>query len=165
VEVTDRFDTTNDFNGAEFGLEGEYRYGRWVLEGQARVALGQTSSAVDISGATSTTVPGFSTQSQSGGLLALSSNSGRFTKDRFGVVPEVGIKIGYQITSHLRAQVGYDFLFWNDVLRAGSQIDTVVNPNLQPPVIAGGPNRPAPRIDDPVSVWVHGVTFGLEYRF
>jgi hypothetical protein len=165
VAVFDQFNTSNNFNGADLGLTGEWRYGRWVLEGLAKVALGENSSTLDVNGSTTITVPGSAPLTQSGGLLALSSNSGHFTRDRFGVVPEVGIKVGYQITPQIRANVGYDFLYWSDVIRPGSQIDPVVNPNLLPPATPGGPNRPATRLDDTVNLWVHGVSFGLEFRF
>jgi hypothetical protein len=165
VAVADQFDTTNDFHGVDLGLTGEIRRGRWVLEGVAKVALGTTGSELNVNGFTTVAVPGFAPVTQSGGLLALSSNSGHFSANRFGVVPEVGVKVGYQVTPHLRATVGYDFLFWNDVVRAGSQIDPVVNPNLLPPATPGGPSRPAPRIGDTTDLWVHGVSFGLEFRF
>jgi hypothetical protein len=62
-----------------------------------------------------------------------------------GVVPEVGVKVGYQVTPHLRAQVGYDFLYWSDVVRPGSQIDPLINTNLIPPATPGGPGRPPHR--------------------
>ena len=165
ITVIDRFDTSNDFHGIDLGLAGEVRRGDWVLRGVAKVALGQTGGEVDVNGSRTATVPGFAPQTQSGGLLALSSNSGRFTRDRFGVVPEVGLQVGYQVTSYLRAYVGYDFLFWNDVVRPGSQIDTTVNPNLLPPATPGGPARPAPRLGNTVDLSVHGVSFGLEFRF
>ena len=165
LAVADQFDTSNNFNGADLGLTGEWRCGCWVVEGLAKVALGVNSSELDVNGSTTVTVPGFAPLTQSGGLLALSSNSGHFSKDRFGVVPEVGIKVGYDITSHVRLAVGYDFLYWNDVMRAGSQIDTVVNPNLLPPATAGGPSRPATRLGDSTDVWVQGVSFSLEFRF
>jgi hypothetical protein len=165
LAVADQFDTANDFHGVDLGLTGEIRRGHWVLEGLAKVALGTTGSELNVNGFTTVGVPGFAPVTQSGGLLALSSNSGRFSANRFGVVPEVGVKVGYQVTPHLRASVGYDFLFWNDVIRAGSQIDTVVNPNLLPPAMPGGPSRPAPRFGDTVDLWVHGVSFGLEFRF
>jgi hypothetical protein len=63
------------------------------------------------------------------------------------------------------ANVGYDFLFWNDVVRPGSQIDPVVNPNLLPPTIPGGPNRPAPHTGSTVDLSVHGVSSGLGCSF
>ncbi len=165
LAIVDQFDTSNDFNGVDLGLTGEVRRGRWVLEGLAKVALGQNNSVVDINGSRTVTVPGFAPNTQSGGLLALSSNSGRFSANRFGVVPEAGVKLGYQITPHLRALVGYDFLFWSDVIRPGGQIDPVVNPNLLPPATAGGPGRPAPRLDNTGDLWMQGVSFGLEFRF
>ena len=165
VDVADQFDATNDFHGVDLGLAGEVRRGRWVLEGVAKVALGTNVSKLNANGSTAITVPGFPTLIESAGLLAVSSNSGHFSADRFGVVPEVGIKVGYQVTPHLRALVGYEFLFWNDVVRPGSQIDPVVNPNLLAPATPGGPARPAPRFGDTVDLWVHGVSFGLEFRF
>jgi hypothetical protein len=165
LAVVDQFDTSNDFHGVDLGLTGEFRRGRWVLEGVAKVALGTNVSELNVNGSTTVAVPGIAPVTQSGGLLALSSNSGHFSANRFGVVPEVGVKVGYQVTSHLRAQVGYDFLFWNDVVRPGSQIDTVVNPNLLPPATPGGPNRPAPQQGNTTDLWIHGVSFGLEFRF
>jgi hypothetical protein len=165
VDVADQFDATNDFHGVDLGLAGELRRGRWVLEGLAKVALGTNVSELNVNGSTAVTVPGSPTVINNAGLLALSSNSGHFSADRFGVVPEVGIKVGYQVTPCLRATVGYDFLYWSDVVRPGAQIDTTVNPNLLAPPVGGGPSRPAPRFDNTSDLWVHGVSFGLELRF
>lgn len=165
LSITDRFKTYNDFHGVDLGVTGELRRGRWVLEGLAKLALGVNHGVLDVSGSRTVTVPGLAPETQSGGLLALSSNSGRFTRDRFGVVPEVGVKVGYQVTPHLRAYLGYSFLFWSDVIRAGNQIDLAVNPNLLPPATSGGPNRPAPRLGDAVDLSAHGFSFGLEFRF
>jgi putative beta barrel porin BBP7 len=164
--VIDQFRTTNDFHGADVGLAAEFRRGPWVLEGLAKVALGANLGAVDISGATTVTVPGFAPQTSAGGLLALSSNSGHFDRNRFAVVPELGVKVGYQVTPQLRATVGYDFLYWSNVVRPGGRIDTTINPNLLPPPVSPlvGPNRPAPLLGT-TDVWVQGVTCGLEFRF
>ena len=164
--VVDQFRTTNDFNGADLGLTGEFRRGPWVLEWLAKIAVGPNHGGVDVSGATTVTVPGFPAQTSPGGLLALSSNSGDFHRDRVSVVPEVGVKLGYQVTPHLRATVGYDFLYWTNVVRPGGQIDTTINPNLLPPPLSPlvGPNRPAPPLST-TDVWVQGVSFGLEFRY
>jgi hypothetical protein len=166
LKLVDRFDTKNDFHGAELGLTGEFRRGPWALEGLAKVAVGPNHGVVDVSGATTITVPGFAPQTSAGGLLALSSNSGHFDRDRVAVVPELGVKLGYQITPRLRATVGYDFLYWTDVVRPGGQIDTAINPNLLPRPLSPlvGPNRPAPLLST-TDIWVQGVSFGLEFRF
>ncbi len=59
----------------------------------------------------------------------------------------MGIDLGYQVTSHVRVALGYQFLFWNDVIRPGGQPDLAVDasqsPLLQP--VTGTPaglNRP-----------------------
>jgi Putative beta barrel porin-7 (BBP7) len=107
------------FGGLDLGLTGEFRRGPWTLEWLSKVAVGPSRGAVDVSGATTATVPGFAPQTSAGGLLALSSNSGHFDRNRVAVVPELGVKLGYQLTLHFRATVGYDFLYWNNVVRRG----------------------------------------------
>ena len=87
-----------------------------------------------------------------GGLLALrGANIGRFTQDHFSVVPEVNLNVGYQLTPALRAFVGYNFLYWNNVVRPGTEIDTVIDatrvPNFLPPGLMVPPlNPPRPMV-------------------
>jgi hypothetical protein len=166
LTVADRFAAANNFHGLDLGLSGEYRRGPWVLQATARVALGATLSDLDVFGAGTVTVPGFAPVTNAGGLLALSSNSGHFTRDHFAVVPEVGVKLGYQVTSNLRAFVGYNFLYWTQVVRPGGQIDTAINPSLLPPVMppVAGAFRPEPRMTA-TEVWAQGISLGLEFRF
>jgi hypothetical protein len=167
LDIADRFDTTNEFNGVEVGLAGEFRSGPWILDWTTKLALGENFSTLQINGATTVTAPGSGTSTATGGLLALPSNIGSFSKDRFAVVPELSLKLGYQVTPCLRAFVGYDFLYWTQVIRPGNQIDTTINTNLLPPPITPlvGPNRPAIRIGETRDVWVQGISLGLELRF
>jgi hypothetical protein len=163
-QVFDRFATQNRFYGTQFGFAGEYRFGRGVVGGRSVIALGVNQQIVDIAGGTINTVPGLAPVSSPGGLLALSSNSGRHTRDKFGVIPEIGLNVGYQITPNLRAYVGYNFLFWNSVVRPGNQIDQRVNQNLIPPVTGGGPPLPG-FVFHGSDFWAQGVVFGLEFRW
>jgi hypothetical protein len=112
------------------------------------------------------TVPGQAPVVNPGGLLALSSNSGHFSRDRVSLVPEFGVNLGYQVTPHLRVFTGYTLLYWFDVVRAGDQVDLTINPNLLPPVTGpvAGPFRPAPRFQT-TDLWVQGLSAGLEFRF
>jgi hypothetical protein len=166
IGVVDEFNTTNNFNGVDLGFTGEFRHGPWSLEWLAKVALGANHGEVGIDGTTTVRVPGVALVTERGGLLALSSNSGNFDVNRFAVVPELGLKLGYQITPHLRATVGYEFLYWSNVVRPGDQIDTRVNPNLLPPPILplAGPARPAPQLAT-TDLWLQGVSFGFEFRY
>jgi hypothetical protein len=167
IDLADRFDTRNEFNGFDFGFKGEFRRGPWVLRGLAQAAVGDNHEVVNISGITTVTVPGFPPVTNVGGLLALPSNIGHFSKDRVAVIPEFGARLGYQLTPHLQAFAGYTFLYWGDVVRAGNEVDPVVNPNLLPPgsgAPATGPRRPMPLLTGS-SFWAQGIDLGMELQF
>lgn len=165
-QVTDRFDTNNEFHGLEIGLKGSVRRGRWTLQGRAQVAVGNNHEVVNVFGSTVMTVPGTLPVSSQGGLLALPSNIGRFTKDQFDVIPELAATVGWQVTRRIQAFAGYTFLYWGDVVRAGDQIDLTVNPNLLPgsPTPGVGPARPLPLFTNS-SFWAQGISLGLEFRY
>jgi len=163
-QVTDHFGTQNTFNGAQIGGVGEYRVGRWFADVRATVGMGVTQQFVTIDGQTITQSPGLGTTVSQGGLLAQTSNIGRYTHEAFSVVPQIGLNIGYQFTNHIRGFVGYNFLYWSSVVRPGNQIDPVVNPNLIPPAIGGGPQRPAFNFNGS-DFWAQGITFGLDFRW
>jgi hypothetical protein len=165
IHVSDRFNTETNFYGGQVGARSEFRYRRWSVGVITKVALGDSSQAVDIRGFSQGTSPAFFAN---GGLLALPSNIGHFTRDNFAVVPEVGGNLGFQFTQSLRGFVGYSFLYWTQVARPGDQVDTVVNVNQVPTSTTfgtpGGPNRPA-FIFHSTDFYAHGVNFGLEFRF
>jgi len=162
--ILDRFNTTNNFNGGQVGLIGEVRRNSFYLEGLVKVALGCTHQGLDIQGATLQSVPGLAPTVGAGGLLALPTNIGSYSRNRFSVVPELGVHAGYQLSDNLRAFVGYTFLYWNNVARAGGQVDVVVNPTQLPPGTLVGPRRPAAIFNDS-DFWAQGFDFGVEFRF
>jgi hypothetical protein len=173
--VTDQFRTENSFYGAQIGLAGEMRRGRWFVEGRASVAFGSVNQSVQVNG--SQTVA-FSPVGNSpggvgvfpGGLLALpGANIGNFTQDKFGVLPEVGLKLGYHVTPHLRLSVGYNFLYLNSVVRPGDQIDTGLDVTRIPnfPVPGAVPlqaARPTVPFND-TGVFAQGITFSLQWTY
>jgi len=166
--VFDRFETRNNFYGGQIGLRGEWWRGRLFANARGTVALGGTDQHVRISGATVVNLPDGTTATLPGGLLALPTNIGDYRRDRFSVVPEVRLNIGYQVTQHLRAFVGYTFLYWTQVVRPGEQIDVAVNSTQVPTsVLSGpltGPARPAFNFRQS-DFWAQGLNLGLEFRF
>jgi hypothetical protein len=167
ILLADRFDTRNEFHGLNLGLKGNLWRGPWVLQGRALLAVGDNREVVNISGATTVTVPGAGPPvTNVGGLLALPSNIGRFSKDRCEVIPELGARVGYQVTPHLQAFAGYSFLYWGGVVRAGNEVDLAVNPNLLPGsgTPATGARRPMPLLTNS-SFWAQGIELGLELHF
>jgi len=103
-----------------------------------------------------------------GGVLALPSNDGRRNYQSFSIVPEVGLNLGLLLTSRLKAPVGYNFLYWTEVVRPGDQIDRVVDrntiPTVQQFVLGALGTSPAP-IREQTDFWMHGITFGLVLSF
>ncbi|HZU36528.1 MAG TPA: BBP7 family outer membrane beta-barrel protein [Gemmataceae bacterium] len=162
--VLDQFNTENEFNGVDLGLLSHWERGRLSLNLLTKVALGDTEREVNINGRTIIAVPGVPPQTFSGGLLALGTNIGNHRSNTFSVVPELRIDVGYQITEHLRAFIGYDFLYWTDVARPGDQVNLNINTNNIPPVIPGGPAQPAFQLHES-SFWAQGINFGLGIRF
>jgi hypothetical protein len=162
--VNDSFRTLNTFYGAEFGLIADRYRGRWMYEGAARVALGNTHQIVSINGNTAISFPGQPTASYQGGLLALASNIGRYTHNDLAAIPMLSGRIGYRVTPRFTLLAGYTFIYWGQVARAGDQIDTTVNPNLIPPAQGGGPNRPAFELHTS-NLWLQGITLGGEIYF
>lgn len=168
VTVMDQFCTKNDFYGGQIGLRGEWRRERFFVNARVLVALGDTRQEATINGSTTIRPLGGLPATSIGGLLAQPTNIGTHRRDVFSVIPEVGINVGYQVTPHLRAYVGYTFLYWNDVVRPGDVIDLGVNPT-QLPSGAGagrliGPPRPAFIFHDS-DFWAQGINAGVEFRF
>lgn len=159
----DYFDSENQFHGFDLGTMVQFRRGCWSLDLISKVGIGNTHSVVLING---TAVQG-GVQQAPGSILAVSTNIGRHETDRFSMVPELGMNVGYQINPCWRLTAGYNFLYWSSVYRAGDQIDLHVNPDLWPPVAinpaAAGqwPQYPA-RVND---YWVQGLNLGIEAQW
>lgn len=168
ASVSDRFGTRNEFVGGQVGADMNFHYGCWSVDLLGKLALGNNHEVVNIQGSQIVTTPGGVPQVFNGGLLALPSNSGRFTRDRFSVMPELGVKLGYNITDNLRVTVGYTWVYWSSVVRPAYQIDRVLDMNQIPnfargPAVVGAsrPGVPFTQSD----FWAQGVSFGLEYNY
>ncbi len=170
--VTDRFHTTDMFNGGQIGLASRYQYGRWSVDGRATIAFGQVEQTADIAGGQTLLFSNGAVTRTAGGLLALpGANMGTFHRYQFAVLPEVSLDVGYQITSHWRAFIGYDFLFLGNALRPGGTIDTTIDaariPNFPlagSPGVLPGPPRPGPYFSTN-DFFAQGINFGLQFRW
>ncbi len=164
--IRDNFQTSNNFYGGNIGLNYERRFGHFFLGVRPSVALGVVNSTVDINGSTTIIQPGGASQTYPGGLLTQPSNIGHYESDAFAVVPEIGVRLGVQVTPGLRAFVSYNYIYWSNVARAGDQIDLRVNTNQIAPSqgLGGGPALPAFQLKR-TGYQVQGIGFGAEYRF
>jgi hypothetical protein len=170
--VVDSFRTENQFHGGQIGLASSIQRGRWSLDSRATVALGSVFQSVNISGAQTLLFANGGLTSTPGGLLAVpGANMGHWSQTKFGVLPEVGVNIGYQVTSHLKLFVGYNVLYLSSAVRPGEQIDQAVDaarvPNFLPPgAVAPLPGivRPTPQMSTS-GYFIQGISFGLMYRW
>ena len=172
----DVFAVDNQFYGGQLGVKADYTWGAWFAQGTAKVALGVMRESIDVSGSLLTNdfndfgAP----QVFAGGLFALPTNIGQHRRDRFAVVPEVGLKVGYRLTSWASVFVGYTFLYSNRVVRPGTEVDRAINTTQSmtfqstqtpPPTLTlQGEARPAVRFRES-DFWAQGLSAGLALSF
>jgi hypothetical protein len=164
IKVNDGFRTQNNFYGGTLGLTSTLYKNRWVYEGTAQVALGANVQRITINGSTTNSFPGQTTVVNQGGLLALSSNIGTYSHTNFAAIPQISGRLGYRFTPRFTGFVGYTFIYWGQVARAGNQVNTTVNTNLLPPPQPGGPAQPSFTLHE-TSFWAQGITLGGQYNF
>ena len=164
--VSDRFDTTNDFQGGEIGFHWQAQRHVWTFDMLGRVAVGNVHQLVNISGQTIHTDTGGVDTLLPGGVLAQRTNSGTHERDALGLIPQVQATMGVFLTPQLRFTLGYSVIYWTNVMRPTDGIDRDLNPQLLPPetVPFSGPERPefAFRQND---FWAQGFHAGLDYRW
>ena len=176
IDVHDNFAARNDFYGSELGLRTQVYRGRWSFEMLAKVAMGNNHQVVTIDGHTVATSGSSTVTYPHEGVFAVRSNEaldaqgnvvpGVFERDVFTVIPQLGMELGYQVSCHWRAYVGYNLLFWGNVWRASDQIDLNIDPRNIPPVNPQNPGLPFPAFPGrSTSFWAQGVNVGTEFRF
>jgi hypothetical protein len=171
----DFFGTHNRLFTGQVGLEAELNWRGLFIDAWGKFAMGGLQEVVNINGGTTIVstpglppVPGNLVGQSAGSLYAQPSNIGHYERERFSILPEVGVTVGYQITSNVRIGAGYNFLYLNNVVRPGDAIDTTITrtqiPQLQPGATVPG-TRPAPPTFVETSYWAHGITAMLEFRY
>ncbi len=168
--TTDKFDAFNNFYGVQLGVRARYDWGRWFASGVLKFGLGAMRQAVDVSGSLVTNdFTNFgATQTYQGGYFALPSNIGSHTRTVFAVLPEVGLNVGYQITPWLSVFSGYTFLFTNNVVRPGNQINRNINTTQSVSWVGdtslhpSGPLQPSFKFNSS-NFWAQGINVGAEF--
>jgi hypothetical protein len=163
----DHFRTTNTYYGLQLGGAARWEQDLFAVDAFAKLGLGFNDESLEIDGQTTLFTPQMIRVAQ-GGILALPSNIGQHNRTVFAFVPELGLNAEVHVTPNLQLLVGYSFLYWNEVLRPGAQIDRFVN-SAQVPTdntfgTPGGPPRPQVNLANE-TFWVHSLTFGAKICF
>jgi hypothetical protein len=164
--ASDKFATQNSFYGSALGVRGRYWHGPFSVEGSVSVALGASNDVLNVNG-------GFVSYNFQGtmrsgpeGIFAQPANEGRFSSVHFAVVPEVQLKVGYDITPSTRITLGYDFLFDSSVIRPTDQVNRNI-PKGQTFLQGGNivsTTSPA-RIFRLTNFFAQGISVGMQFRF
>lgn len=165
--AADQIDAHNRFHGAQLGLRTELSRGGFFAQVDTRVSLGRSVQVVKISGQTvgvAELTSGPQVSYLPNGVFGQPSNSGRFEKSQFAVLPEAGVRLGYELSERSRFFVGYNFLYVSRAVRAADQIDRVVDLSQTAQTAVGAGVRPEVAFDRS-DLWVQGISFGLEWRY
>jgi hypothetical protein len=168
VQVTDGFDTHNQFYGPQLGTSFEYQYCHLFFYGDAKVGLGVVHEMINNQGSTTLIPPGGTAVSVPGGLLALPSNIGRLTHNEFSATPQIDLNAGYQLWKNVRISVGYTFLYWGTVARPGDQLNNNITIQQLPTSAAFGPFVPPASpalVVHKSDFWAQGVDIQLAFHF
>jgi Putative beta barrel porin-7 (BBP7) len=169
--VADSFETRNQFYGGQIGGKFSYHWNFLTFEFVGKIALGDSHQVVNILGVSSQSGPNSPTPgSFVGGLFAQPTNIGRQTQNEFTVVPEGIFKVDCTLCCGLHAFIGYDIMYWNQVVRPGAEINRDLNVT-QSAVISGNPNpvlvgpaQPTPLFNR-TEFYANGLTFGIELKY
>ena len=166
---TDAFSTKTQFHGGEVGWIEKWWYERVGFQLLGKMALGGSFYDTDISGSTVTSVAASAGATPTvtttpGSVLAQPTNMGNYGASSFAAVGELGATVDWAIWSQCRLSVGYTFLWWSQVGRAASQVDTSVNPTQFPPGPLVGAAAPTYTLETS-DFWAQGLNLGLEYQF
>jgi hypothetical protein len=126
------FATRNQFIGGQLGSRLGVARGPLALDVTTKLAFGETHLASEVAGGP--LLAGASVQPPlvPGPLLALPSNVGRLASDRITVVPELNLRLRWQLSEHVHLTLGYNLLYWNKILCPGDQMDPHVNTTQLP---------------------------------
>lgn len=131
----DSFKTTNNFYGPQIGLKANYNINKWNLKGFAKIALGCMNQKLKIKGRSQTSNGNLFYETKNtaneilfGGIFAQPTNRGTHRWNEFATAFESGISLSYQFTNCSELVLGYNFLWCNQSLRPGKQIDRRINP-------------------------------------
>lgn len=171
-KTKDKFHAENNFYGGQIGLASNYTCGCLSVDCKLKIALGAICKEAIINGSLeSNDFDGFgAVQEFSGGYFALPTNIGHHRRTSFSVIPEVNLNIGYAFSDCLSFQIGYNFLYVTNVLRAAKEMSHRLNPT-QSVAISNTPNaslvgeaQPKARLKSE-DLWVQGLSVGLNYSF
>ncbi|HXG09841.1 MAG TPA: BBP7 family outer membrane beta-barrel protein [Gemmataceae bacterium] len=169
LEEFDAFSTRNHFYGGQVGLNAKLYFVGAIFSADLKLALGTNDQELRIDGGQLRTDPDGTQTTFRGALLALPSNIGRYRRSRFAQVPEANLNIILPLSRHITFVGGYNFLYFNRVIRAADQVDRFIDITQIPNFPTGGAlptgqGRPGVLFRER-GLFVHGANIGVEFTW
>jgi len=137
----DQIKVYNHFIGPQIGFNADYKFDRWSIMTGAKLGIGVMHQVAKINSTTTqtvvreissqnnqgaiTTATNTSATTSAGGLLFSPMDVGQYSRNQFGLLPEINAKLGFKATERIKLTVGYDFLLLANVLRAPNQTQLI----------------------------------------
>ena len=157
--IEDHIQTFDKFYGAQAGLLGTWRRGRWFLEGKAAVALGANEQLIRSKGVRIRHSP-LERIEEPYGLFVLPSNRGAFDRWSFDAVTDLRINLGFNLRDWATLLVGYSLLTWSGPVRPGDQVQPV---NLGQ-LTGAGAALPQPNFHEDF-FYAQGLSVGMSFQW
>lgn len=163
---SDTFTTYNQFFGGQMGTEWQYRLGRFVFSLTGKLAIGPNDQTIKIRGQTTINdvTNGFSIVDNSQGLFAQPTNVGDYRARTLAVLSEFGVKFHFDVSDHIRLNMGYTYFSLNRTVRPGDAIDRNINIQV-PGAPLSEPFSPGPPSFRQSTFSAQMIDLGLEFRF
>lgn len=168
IRWEDRFETNNHYYAGQIGGDFEYRWRFLVFNLTSKTSVGDIHRVVETSSFTRLDGAG-PPQVVPGGVLAALTNFGRRTDNTFSWSQEVSLRAAVHLTRGFMVYYGVDWIFLDNTVRPGDQIDPFVNPTIVPArpehgALLGG-NAVPNRIFNGSHFWAGGLKFGFNIQY
>ncbi len=147
--TNDQYDTRSQFYGAQLGLRYHQDLGKFFVDVTGKIALGTNENIATVNGSSTD-----NTGTSAKGFFVPGAAVGSQSRHDFSVMPEVTAALGMHITQNLSASVGYNFMYWSNVVRPGDQIDR-----------QGNAVQSNTALFNTTDFWAQGINFGAQYKY
>jgi Putative beta barrel porin-7 (BBP7) len=127
---SDNIKVYNDFLGPQIGINSNYNFKRVTFDCNGKLGIGVQHQVVTINSSITQSFKNIdgttpTPKTSSGGLLFSPYDVGRHSRNQFGLIPELNLKLGYRLFDRMKITAGYDFLLMANVLRASNQTQLI----------------------------------------
>ncbi len=169
VDVRDSIRTRNTFYGGYVGFNSRWGGDEpgFGLDITTKSGVGGVGQRVELVGFNGSIPAGGPADIQAGGLYARALNTGTFTRTRLAYSQDLDVRLTYNFSRWVQVSFGYSLTYLSSAVRAGRQIDGVVNDSNARFVAMPTPSTQA----RPSFLWraeeftVQGMTFGLRVQY